>query len=408
MMILQLLNTLVAATSACTPSSLNINGWININIMVVLAFLSIVSMVYALSNLFPSQRREQLRRILIAEYGESMVSIFIIAILVSFAYATCSAGASLSGLGSSYVNIFQADSVYVGNLVFGTGTALSAQLSLQGYLLQVDAQIVKTLLDTVLVKLPPITISGSSLGAQAGTGGVSFQLGAKYGGDLANVYNTYANVYTAYAGMVVITFGVLLMLFLLLSVISSVVLPFILPFTIVMRSLAFTGPKLREAANALLALSVAIYFVLPLTISMNAYVVNWMYCGSSVSASSCNPYASYLGSYSLSNIPVSSFFTQNSTQLTPGSSIDVPTNFFSSVIAGAGGASGAFKSTLMGIVALPQQVSNITNSVAQYLFQGIVLIALDFVITMGFAQGLNKGLNAIPSLFGAGSFWGGE
>ena len=68
----------------------------------------------------------------------------------------------------------------------------------------------------------------------------------------------------------------------------------------------------------------------------------------------------------------------------------------------AGGVTGGvYPYTVMLAVALLPDESS-----AQYIFQGIVLIAIDFAIAMGFAQGIYKGLNAIPTILGGGGpFW---
>jgi hypothetical protein len=230
-------------------------------------------------------------------------------------------------------------------------------------------------------------------------------------GRLYETYMAYSGAYTMFAGFLVVTFGALFILYLLLPIIMALAMNLLVPAAILLRSVSFAGPKLREASNAFIAIGIALYFVLPLSISANQAIVNWLYCQNPGQA--CNPYLQYVGPYDLNNIPLTVLLTPQTMGAygyIGANPLSLPVSFFGQAIeTGAGGWGSYIKDLAEGLVDLPDQVNSYSVSVAQYVFEGIVLIALDFAITMGFAQGLYKGLNAIPSVLGSsGSFWGGE
>ena len=57
-MMMPLLTTAFMAQCSNNIKYLNANGWININILVVLAFIMISAVVYALSGIIPTMQRE--------------------------------------------------------------------------------------------------------------------------------------------------------------------------------------------------------------------------------------------------------------------------------------------------------------------------------------------------------------
>ena len=60
---------------------------------------------------------------------------------------------------------------------------------------------------------------------------------------------------------------------------------------------------------------------------------------------------------------------------------------------------------MVNLINAPQEINNLIPPVAEYLFQGIILIALDMAITIGFAQGLAKGLGSLSNMMNIGPFW---
>ena len=158
-------------------------------------------------------------------------------------YASCSVGAGLSGDGSNYQNIFQADEYYIGNLLFVKGTSLVTDLTFQGIALSIDGNIVTTLLNQVVSSLNKAlgatgtlynggsssssSGSGNSGAAQIGsssTGSTNLGFGVylENSGDTVSLFDGYADTYLSYGMLIVITFGLLFVLYFLFPIISIV------------------------------------------------------------------------------------------------------------------------------------------------------------------------------------------
>ncbi len=387
---------LMAAPSACTLATVNINDWISLDMLILLATFSIGAVIYAISNLLPNPFRDKLKRIVRIEYTEGAFSLVLIASLISIAYAGCGVGLSLSGLpASNYQGVFQSDQYYIGQLLFVKGGNLAAQFMAKDFALSIGAAFSNNVFYSLSKVISPTPFA------------LSKNIMVNETGRLQVVFDTYEDTYTLYSGFVVVTFGALFILYFLLPIIMALGMNLIIPAAIILRSISFAGPKLREASNAFIAIGIALYFVLPLAISANQAIVNWLYCQNGVTA--CNPYVSYTGAYQLSSVAAADFLTPNTLSFgtVGGLSVSLPTNLFLGVgSTSAGGFWSYAINTIFSFLTLPQQLNDSTAEVAQYLFEGIVLIAIDFAITMGFAQGLYKGLNSIPNILGGGGpFW---
>lgn len=410
--------------TACNLGNINANNWIWINAMVILAMFSIGALVYSLSTLLPSQSSKKIKSTIIYELSEGIISLLIFISLISLVYASCSVGAGLSGQ-SNYQNLFQADEYYVGTLLFVKGTSLVTDLTFQGITLSIDGNIVSILLDQVTSSLNSALggINGISIGsgtsAATGTGGSSgaatiggsqpsssvtagFGITLANSGDVESLFDSYAGVYVSYGMIIVITFGLLFVLYFLFPIISAIAFALIVPVSLIMRSFSFLGPKIREISNTLLALAIAFYIVFPLTISMNSYVISWLFCTNTGQV--CNPYLQYTGNYKIAQIPLGDLFKQNTVSFLNygGISFNLPVNFYSSLAGNAGGVGAAVANLFEGVVATPLQIDSFSTKIAEYFFEGVLLVAIDFMITLAFAQGLNKALNTIPGLLQSG------
>ncbi|HUB92422.1 MAG TPA: hypothetical protein VL945_00510 [Candidatus Saccharimonadales bacterium] len=383
-------------------SFLNNNNWLSITALVVVMSLMISAMAYGLSGLFPGNTRERVRGVVKYEYIQGIFSIILIIVLFTLSFSACSIGSALVGTAAAPLNYqdpFQFASYYIGNLMFAKGIALVTGLFSAGTVLMVDATLVNFFVSEIGQAVP---IRNSGTGLKIAITGTD---------EPATVIYEYSYVLnTVLAPLVVVSFGLLFVIFLSLNVIEALALTLVIPVAIIMRSLAFTGPKLREVSNGLVAIAIAFYFVFPLTLAMNYYVVNWTYC---INGGSCNPYATpYLNpGYQLNNLPINQLFTNPEYASTAsisgiGALINVWTNFYSFQAQGSGGFLAAVSEIFQGLVSVPSLLNNFVMETAQYLFQAIFLIALDVGITIGFAVGLHKSLEAMGQIFGIGPFWG--
>lgn len=391
-------------------SFLNEDGWIGICMLVVMTSLLISAVGYSLSSFLPGSQRERLRGIVRYEYIQGIFSIILIVVLFSMSLGACDLGGALTYSASGYQDPFQFAQYYVGNLLFSKGIALVTGLFSAGTVLAIDAAISSYtasaignlfpegapkqvgILGSTLKYVPTLQITGTDQPAEI-------------------LYEYSYVLYYLLAPLVVVTFGLLFVAFLSLPAIEALSLTLVIPIAIIMRSLAFTGPKLREVSNTLIALAIAFYFVLPLTFAMNYYVVNWVYC---LNGGTCNPYVAYLGAggYNLNTLPINQLLASPdllTTQGTPNfGAITLPGNFYGyGVLQGNGGFGNMMSEVIQGLANVPGFLNNFDTETAQYLFQGIFLVGLDAAITIGFAVGLSKGLETLGQLMGVGPFWSG-
>jgi hypothetical protein len=358
---------LILSVNTCSFAGGGVNqyNWISINMIIVLAFLTIAGLIYALSNLLPPRTMSKLKSISRFEMAQVVISLIIIIAIAGLASLSCNFTNSIAGM-----DTFEAAEVYIAKLLYVNGINLAAHI----YSTSIEFMVVGE-----IARYASVFLSGSKE-LEAG----AFKASVSISPDIYKVYSNYADLIVSYNIFVIVTFGMLFLMFLSLFIVKGIMLTVVLPVAIAMRSLAFFGPRLREAANSFLALAIAFYFIFPLTFVMDSYIVNWTYCTGSLS--SCNPYySSYPVSYTSSSMPPSSLFTANPQYTVLGLTFNVPLNFYSSAFV-----SGVSTQALYP----PFAVGTISQEVADFLFQGIVLMALDLGITAAFAKSLTNALNS--------------
>ncbi len=77
---------------------------------------------------------------------------------------------------------------------------------------------------------------------------------------------------------------------------------------------------------------------------------------------------------------------------------------FYSVISSSGATKGIL-GTIGLIINAPNVAMDYANTISNYAFAGILLIALDLLVTVAFIAGLTRGLNAISGALGTTPFW---
>jgi len=360
--------------------------WLSISALIVVATVMISSLMYALSNLLPVQKRERLRGIVRYELFEAFISIIIILIIIGISDFACSAGAAMFGT-QSYSGLFYSDEQYIGTLAFEKSTALVGSLYTSAIQFGIAEQIAQYLYSTGIAYLT--SVSPTSVIPD-------------FSADLTDLYSAYANLFLGVFGtFALVVYSMLFILFISLPIIQAVALTVVLPVAILVRLFAFTGPKLREVSNTFLALAIGMFFVFPLTIAFDSYIVNCMGL-LGTSSQSCNLIPTSVLSY-LSVAPItisqSALFNTEPVSL---SGITITSKVYQSVFT-SGGAPGIGLLTLLGTA--PQLSFNFSNLIAEYVFAGIVLIGIDILITVGFISGINKGLNAISNIVSMGPLW---
>lgn len=386
---------------------LNKNDWIGICVLVVTISMMISAVMYGVSGLLPGTQREKLKGVVKYEYIQALFSLILITALFSMSVAACNIGAALTQGASGYQDPFQFAGSYIGNLMFAKGIALVGGLFSAGTSLVIDAAFANYFVSAIGNFFPSGSIPTYTSGTLSASAGVHIEITGT--DEPSEIIYEYSYILPFLEGLVVVTFGLLFAAFVSLPIIEGLALTLVIPVAIIMRSLAFSGPRLRDVSNTFIAMAIAFYFVFPLTIAMNYYVVNWMYC---LNGSSCNPYVAYLGpgGYLLNTLPINQLLANPNNINVNGvpsiGGISLPLNFFGAdLFAGNNGLLGIIGNVVNGLENMPRLINGYVLETAQYLFQGIFLIAIDVAITVGFAVGLNRGLNSIGQLLAVGPFW---
>lgn len=424
-----MLGFLLAVTSCSIHSpygGLNQGGWITINAILILTMMVIGALLYAISAFFPVANREKLRNVVRYEAVEGVIAVVLILSLIGLSSVACSVGSSLSSGISGYTDPFQFSQYYLGNLLFAKGVVLTTQFFSTEITFVANGLVAEYFVNVLGQGLNGI---GSLLSGVAGLSTrwpwlqwvtIGFHINTP---EPLYIFYGYGSIFTGLlAPLMIITFGILFILFLFLPLVQNLAFNIIIPVAIIMRALSFTGPRLRDASNTFIALSLAFYFILPLTLGMDNFIVNWLYCMNGVSPPGCNPYASpYLAPYAIADPAPDKFFTTNefktiTSLLSKCESglclydyLKIPLNFWAYYVQNNEGSLVNLLTLYLGqLLTVPGIIDSYIYKVSQYLFQGIVLMALDMAITVGFAIGLTKGLNAVSHMMGSGPFFGGS
>lgn len=388
-----MLPILLAATAyeeTCTFGQINQGGWIGINMIVILLAVLVGVAVYTIAILLPTATRERVRGAAKTEALQAVISLLIVIILLGFALTCCQAGEGLTSeltLGT-YTDPMHFAILYMQNLLLFRTNQIFGQLYSQSALFMITGHIETQIIESIELVLPA---------------GLLLDLSS----DVTGVYFGYVGVLTGtYTALIVAAYAVLFIFYFLLQIIEVTALTVLLPITTVIRAWPFGGPRLREAANAFLGIAVAFYFILPLTITFNTYVINWMYCDNNyvgtgtpmqLMGQNCNPYVNYILFTQPATLQLNTLFSgsQSDVQLNGLGGGTLPLQFFGGTLSGAGGIGAVFSSTLAHLFELPSVIISYGYTIAELMFESIVLIALDIAITVGFAQGLGKGLNFV-------------
>ncbi len=408
--------TVSVASQTCAlggGSGLFQQQWVGISAVIVLAALVLSAAIYALGNALASSFREKLKQLAKAEAVQALLGLVIIFVLIAFSEITCTIGSSMSQqITGSTLAPFAFAQFYIGNLLFTNGFGLvgamystSIQYTTVGLFVKFFSDTLVSPFSSAVTTLPALIPGLSQLGTLGGMLGFTVVPSE----NLANLYNSYASILSgAYTDLVIISFASLLIVFLMLPLVQYASLTVIVPLSIAMRLLPFMGPKLRDTSDTLLAIAIAFYFILPLTIVLDSYIVSWTYCipPMTFASGSCNPYVGYLGQYTENTVLINSFLQSGTNTISNGFIGGGGWSTFTNIFTGSQILLSGFNfQNLMQIIYAPGVVANYTNQVAQYVFQSTILIALDYVITLGFAVALMKSIARINALFVSGPFW---
>lgn len=385
------------------------NSWLSINFLVVIVGLLITSIVYVLSKLLPRSVSSRVSEMSKTEISQLFLSIIIILVLLSFTTFACSTVSNLSTkLTGQSMDPFTYADYYVGNLTFNTGLSLLSQVYSDSVSLSLSSRIITAIGEYVADSGGKIVQKLQSLALSTSGKLVTISPDFDPSIPLALLADEYLIVFST---LLITSLGTLMLQYILIPFIRYTAFTVLLPVALVLRSIAYAGyggNGLRSAANVFIAIAIAAYLIYPLTIAFDSYVIHWIFtpCTSS-SLASCNPNYQYIGSsYNLLSISPSSYFGGISSYASGSvnSSVSVPTSLSSPLsplylytqLAG-------FKSITI-IFTAPYTTLSLVKTMSQYIFTAIMLFALNFAVTIGFAMSFTKALN--NGIVGASSFWG--
>jgi len=374
------------------------NSWIGINLLIVLVSMLIVAVVYTFSRFLPSRTRGRITDMTRAEITQLILSVLIIAILIGSAATACSISTMLSSAvlantptltsAQKSMSPFTFADYYIGNLALNTGMSLLTNIYSESIAYAIGAQVLGTA-GGFLSTLPyaslftqniASSVEGVNILRIAVTDSLNFNL----------VLRILSDSYLAlYAPLATIVIGSLFIQYLAIPLLQYTAFVVVLPVALAMRSLSFSGNMLRNTSNAVLAIAIAAYIIYPLTIVFNSYVMYWLF-------SPANPSYVYLNiPFTLTTIQTNAFYAQNPNE------VESITTFVTSALDNSGFTN--LFNFLNPFHSFVQQSQGTIDELAELMFQGIVLFAMDLAMTIGFAIGLAKALNS--GVEGAGSFW---
>ena len=315
---------------------------------------------------------------------------------------------------------FQYADYYVGAVSLGSGLNLLSNIYGTSVAYAIDAGIIRTLpaafirfagkntplaqsaLGQLLLRRTGIPGTGivskiPGLGGLAGlcTGGFT---GCEYERlpslDFATLYTSFAQLYIAvYSPIIIIAIGMLFIQFLGLPIMQYTAFTIILPVAIAMRSLSFFGAHIGDASNALIAIAIAFYIIYPLRVAFDSYAIAYVF-------SANNPAANYTGGAFVVNTisPFSYLQSQPPTLNNATSGLSLVKNQIQTYLCATPGSSYCLPSFTM-----MSTVHTYTDEMAQFVYQAVLLFALNITITAGLAMSIYKALKS--GLGEAGRFW---
>ncbi|MEM0154729.1 MAG: hypothetical protein QW814_02755 [Methanothrix sp.] len=375
------------------PASPYISGWLPLTYLVIALGFLIVAILYMAGRLLPSSASSKIREITKSEIAQIFISIFIILILLSMTTTACNLSSSLgsqvlSSAGvpnSNGLSPFQYADYYIGTLALNHGINLLGYIYTTSIGYAIEARVI-----TALSKDLSFSTGGDAV--------ISF--GITYEHDLGSLYGALSDVYfDALSPILIITIGMLYLQYLALPLLEYTAFTVILPVAILIRLIPYGGNGLKSASNAIIAIAIAAYIIYPLMIAFDSYMIYWIYSPALNPAYGCTNCLST--AYTLPSIPSSSFL---STKVT--SSTNKELGSITSVLGiSAPAANNVLSSSFYSSLTLDPEptAAYITQQMSEFIFVAVFLFGLNLAVTIGFAMGLARGLNA--GIEGSASFW---
>lgn len=390
-------------TCALYGTTSYVNGWLGINMLIILTSLMVVAFAYSLSSFFPDDSRSKLRGVSRFELITALISISIIVVLLGFSLTACTITSTLSQkLSGTSLDPFQYSSYYIGSK-FNTGLTLLSNIYAASVTYSISSTIFGTAADLVFYGVDHGLLGKGSLASIFSLGKGSESKGiinltiSKSNVDISSVFDQLSTMYLAvFSPIILVAVGLLFIQYMLLPLMHYAAFTVILPVALAMRAVSFTSSNLGRAANSLIAIAIAMYLIYPMTVAFDSYAVSWVF-------SSNNPSAQYMNlNYTLSSITPSSFFNSTPSTSTGMAGVLQGTIEASKLIFQSYPAN-PWTNPLTALFTAPAQFRTYITQMAQFIYVAVLLFVINISITVGLAVGINRALDS--ALGESARFW---
>lgn len=374
-----------------------VTDWNFIAFLVILLSLLGIAFLYALSNFLTAATRAKIRGLVRTEVTQVVLSGLIIVTLISATSVACTVTAGSDPL------TFATN--YVGELITGppgNGFMGGIQLITGIFAYSFAYSVVSGIWQGVGDLFASYT-SGKGLGINT----PGFSIVPVPGLDLGIPYGALSSLYIdLFFPFALVGISLMFVQYLVLVISQAAAFSILLPIGLIMRSFAFVGQGLRNAANAIIAIAIALYIIYPLTVAFDAYAITWIYtpCSATLLPPACNPSANFLTF--AADLNVNGFLTQDTTGTGCISTGNYGGNFCNISPSSAFSFFSSEFGTILPLI-LPNYAiagaMNITVALAEYLFAALFMLGINLAMTLTFAMSLTHALDG--GIEGAASFW---
>ncbi len=374
-----------------------VTDWNFIAFLVILMSLLGIALLYALSNFLPASTRAKIRGLVRTEITQIILSGLIIVLLISATSVACDV--------TQNTDPFSFATNYVGELITGPpgngfmgGIQLITGLFSYSFAYSIVSGIWQGAGDLV---------SSYLTGGGSGINTPVFSIAPAPGLDLGIPYGALSTLYIDFFfPFALVGISLMFVQYLVLVISQAAAFSIVLPIGLIMRSFAFAGQGLRNAANAVIAIAIALYIIYPLTVAFDAYSITWIYtqCTGGLQPPACNPSANFLTF--ATDLNVNRFLSQDTIGTGCISTGSYAGNFCSMSPSSAFSFFSGEFSTILPLIYPGNAIAgaeNITVALAEYLFAAIFMLGINLAIVLAFASGLTHALDY--GIEGAASFW---
>jgi hypothetical protein len=365
-----------------------VTSWNNYAYLIIVISFFAIAIVYAISNFIPGATRSKLRAFAKSELTQTFISLFLVVVLIAITQLACNLTLSTGK------DPFSFSEYYVSNLLSSpNGGGLQLMVSLFSY--SYIYTIISGIFDYGGIILSSYVAGFLGTGNSYITPLPGYSPGMYYGSISTLILDFFSP-------LVLMGVALLFVQYIALIVSQAAAFTILLPIALILRAVAFSGKDLKRAANAAIAIALALYVVFPLTVVFNANAFNWIttVCTTNTQQN-CNPSAIYI------NKPITLYSDTFFEQKNSGGNFNLGGETVNIGLGSLGFTSlfpwGQLGNLVYYMTNTTAVLGEIIINVSAFLFKTIFMLAIDLTISLSFAMGLSNALDA--GIGGASNFW---